>query len=202
MNFYDVINARHTVREFENIKIEAEKLERIINAGIKAPSNNHLRQWEFVLLENDEDKKNALRYVMEGMSMQKVPGAEGSKEYSMYSYAIPRQYAMLIEAGAVVMPFFKAPPAWYTDAPGVNKLNGFASIWCVIENILLAATAEGLACAIRIPVGDESEKAAKAVNAPDGYVFPCYIGIGYEKGGIRHEQYRPDAKEKIHKGKW
>lgn len=31
----------------------------------------------------------------------------------------------------------------------ISYLNGFASIWCSVENIFLAATAEGYACAIR-----------------------------------------------------
>ena len=34
--------------------------------------------------------------------------------------------------------------------------------------VLLAATAENLACAMRIPVGDEGKKAASVLGVPDG----------------------------------
>ena len=37
----------------------------------------------------------------------------------------------------------------------LSHLNGFASIWSCIENIILAAMAEGYACNLRIPLGDE-----------------------------------------------
>lgn len=48
-----------------------------------------------------------------------------------------------------------------------------------MENILLAATAEGLACAFRIPIGNEQEHVKQLVNAPDGYEFTCFLAIGY-----------------------
>ena len=32
---------------------------------------------------------------------------------------------------------------------------------------------------MRIPVGDEGLKVAEAVHVPEGYMLPCYIGLGY-----------------------
>ena len=36
-------------------------IERIIDAGLKAPTNNHLRQWEFVIVNGKEERGNLLR---------------------------------------------------------------------------------------------------------------------------------------------
>lgn len=47
------------------------------------------------------------------------------------------------------------------------------------RNILLAATAEGLACTFRIPIGNESEHVKHLVNAPYEYEFTCFLAIGY-----------------------
>lgn len=69
--------------------------------------------------------------------------------------------------------------------------------------MFLAATAEGLACSMRIPVGKEGEAVAKSVNAPENYLLPCYIGLGYpaaDKPEIEQVQYK--AEDKIHFGKW
>ena len=43
MEFYEVINSRKTIREFENENIPEEVIERIISAALKAPTNDHMR---------------------------------------------------------------------------------------------------------------------------------------------------------------
>lgn len=85
----------------------------------------------------------------------------------------------------------------------INSLNSFASVWCCIENIFLAATAEGLACSMRIPVGDEGLKAAEAVHVPEGYMLPCYIGLSYpaENAAVVEQVERP-VKSTLHFGTW
>ena len=65
----------------------------------------------------------------------------------MYAYAMPRQYSMLLNAPYVIIPLFRGGAGLF-HASAVNGLNTFASIWCVVENIFLAATAEGLACSL------------------------------------------------------
>ena len=50
MEFYDVVNKRRSIRQFEDKEISKEVLERILDAGLKAPSSNHQRQWELAAL--------------------------------------------------------------------------------------------------------------------------------------------------------
>ena len=50
MEFYEVINNRRSIRQFEDKEIPRDVLERILNAGLKAPSSNHQRRWELVTL--------------------------------------------------------------------------------------------------------------------------------------------------------
>lgn len=40
MEFYEVINKRRSIRQFEDREIPREILERILDAGLKAPSSN------------------------------------------------------------------------------------------------------------------------------------------------------------------
>ena len=205
MEFYDVINKRKTTREWQEKDVPMEMLERLIDAGLAAPSNNHLREWEFVILRTPEEKAPALQFVKEfvenrGVTEQEKRFAEGSPVQRMYKYAMPRQYTMLNDAPYVILPFFKIAKL---SASSVNELNAFASIWCVIENIFLAAADEGLGTSMRIPVGPESEKVCKAVGAPEGWVMPCYIGVGYPKEDAPQlEQIRYSAGEKMHFGRW
>lgn len=205
MDFYQTIGNRRTVREFRNQPVPSDTLERILDAGLQAPSHDHQRNWEFVVLQEQKDKDDALRFVEKWAKVQgenKNLSQPATPAQKMYAYAMPRQYTMLDSAPCVVLPFFKAS-AGVMHPSSVSSLNSFASIWCVIENIFLAAAAEGLVCSMRIPVGDESEAVGKAVNAPEGYMMPCYIGIGYAADTATVlEQHSYCAKEKIHNGTW
>lgn len=42
MEFYKVLEKRRTIRDFENEAISSEVIERIINAGLQAPTNDHM----------------------------------------------------------------------------------------------------------------------------------------------------------------
>ncbi len=230
MEFYEAVERRRTVRDLLDKEVPEDVLKRIIGAGLKAPSNDHLRSWEFVVLRTEEEKKAALaaaeKFAKGSASGASAPAGaaaafaasgeeiapEVKAQRAMYSIAIPRQYSMLNESGCVILPFFKAAPPFAklmklelpTDGElPINMLNSFASIWCVIENIFLAAAAEGLATSMRIPVGDERNFVSQAVGAPEGWIFPCYIGLGWPKDDAeRPPQLAPEASERIHSGKW
>lgn len=63
MEFYQVINNRRTIRDLKTEPVSADVLERIIAAGIQAPTHDHRREWEFVILREEEEKENALQFV-------------------------------------------------------------------------------------------------------------------------------------------
>ncbi len=204
MEFYDVINERHMVREWKSEDISMEVLERILAAGLKAPTHDHRRNWEFIILHSRREREAALQFAKAwsvSQEEQKEVSALGSIPQRMYAYAMPRQYSMLVTAPYVVIPVFKG--AGIFGARAVNGLNSFASIWCVVENILLAATAEGLACSMRIPVGAEGEQVTSVLGVPEGYVMPCYIGIGHPAENAHVvEQIEKTVKDTLHLGKW
>ncbi len=58
MELYEAIEKRRTIREFEDRPVEEKITKKIIAAGLRAPTNNHLREWEFVIVN---DKKERLR---------------------------------------------------------------------------------------------------------------------------------------------
>lgn len=204
MEFYDVIKERHMVREWKSEDIPMEVLKRILAAGLKAPTHDHRRNWEFIILYSRQEKEDALRFAKAwsvSQEEQKEVSALGSIPQRMYAYAMPRQYSMLVTAPYVVIPVFKGAGIW--GARTVNGLNSFASIWCVVENILLAATAEGLACSMRIPVGEEGRQVMSVLEVPEEYIMPCYIGIGHPAENAHVvEQIEKTVKDTLHFGKW
>lgn len=103
-----------------------------------------------------------------------------NEQQEAYRNAVPKQHKMLLDASVIVIPLLKQK----TDIlhpDNISHLNGFASIWCSIEIIFLAATAEGYACTLRVPLGNEGEWARDVLGYPKYYFMPCFIGIGKAK---------------------
>ena len=207
MDVYDAIEKRRTIRDFEDRPVPAEIIEKILDAGLKAPTNDHMRQWEFVVMDDKKQREKLLRiHLLEDReaidSWLDGWGAADKAQRDMYHDAVPKQYSMLYNSGALILPFFKA------DAPllqpeCLSSLNAFASIWCCIENILLAAASEGIFGVTRIPLDGEPEHIKKVLGHPDDYVLPCYIALGYPaKSAKRTKQNSVSAREKIHRNFW
>lgn len=51
------IFSRVSVRKFKNIKVEDEKIEKLLRAGMAAPSAGNQQPWEFIVIENKETLK-------------------------------------------------------------------------------------------------------------------------------------------------
>ena len=139
MEFYEVLERRRTMRDMSDREVSEGKLERIIAAAFKAPTNDHLRQFEFVVVRD------------------------------------AKRIAEL-------------------TAPLAGNIAKFT-----IENMLLAATAEGLVTAFHVPIEDEAEYVKRKVNAPAGYELPCLLAIGYPADGAHVcVQKEIDPKTRIH----
>lgn len=55
MEFNEVINQRRTSREWTDREVDFEAIKRIIGAGMKAPSWDHYRNWQFIVLHTKEE---------------------------------------------------------------------------------------------------------------------------------------------------
>ena len=50
MELYEVLEKRRTYRDFSDREVSDEILKRVISAAFKAPTNDHLRQFEFIVV--------------------------------------------------------------------------------------------------------------------------------------------------------
>ena len=207
MEFYEAINKRRTTREFLKREVDFDIIKRILEAGNKAPTWNHHRNWQYIILRTDEEKEYAFaeakkiadkfdaeRYLNMPRPYPITPGQK------MYGYAMPKQFTMLKDAPYVIIPLFKSKQL---NGEYVSELNPFATIWCAIENIFLAATAEGLSCSMRIPLNREHDMVKAKLKVPPTYMIPVFIGIGYANPDEPQlEQCKPNLDSQIRFGKW
>lgn len=130
--FYDIIKARRSVRKFDPKPVPIEVIKRIVDAGLWAPSGMNTQPWYM--------------YVMTGKRRD---------EFAVVCRAIwdllkPRVLERYGEEGAKVRePFYRnlgdAPVAIaiYADRESQDSW-AFSSCAAAAQNMLLAATAEGL----------------------------------------------------------
>ncbi len=209
MEFYRVLENRRTIRDFSDREVTDEVLEKILSAAFKAPTNDHLRQFEFVVVRGRENILRLISPVAENTRVIQQSGLEAAAEtmdrdeHAMFVDALPKQQRMLMQSNCLVLPFFRQKDHPLCKPADQSSLNYFASAWAAVENMLLAATAEGLACAFRIPIGDEPAHVKRLVGAPDGYEFTCFLAVGYAAEDAhlcRQKEIR--AADRIHKNVW
>ena len=143
MDTYDAIMNRHSVRAFTDDAIDREVLDRILRAAMAAPSAMNTQPWHF--------------YVATGETREAIGAAMAQSTVHLKDYidvlpperieAAERFYANL--GGAPVIIALSIPS---TD-DDADRVYSQIALGCAIENLLLAARAEGLgSCHLTVPL--------------------------------------------------
>lgn len=123
MNIFKAIEKRRSIRNFKNKSVSDEKILKIIDAAIKAPSAGNMQPWEFFVIKNEKTKAKIVDSTFMGYS-------KSGKSQEWLNKA-----PILIIACIDI----KRPGARY-GMQGVEKYS-LLDISGAIENMLLAATA-------------------------------------------------------------
>ena len=146
MDFYQVLEKRRTIRDFSDKEVTDEVLEKVLSAAFKAPTNDHLRQFEFVVVRGKENIARLISPVVENTrniqqtALKAAAGVMDKDEHAMFVDALPKQQRMLMQSNCLVLPFFRQKDCPLCHPADQSSLNYFASAWVAVENILLAAT--------------------------------------------------------------
>ncbi len=207
MDVYGAIAERRTIRQFRSDEVDGALLRRILEAGVQAPSNDHMRSWDFIVVSSMEKRLELLEKIGDAWNERRIAQwldgwANDERQRAVYFDAVPIQQRMLLESPALVIPVYEQPGDLLRPE-SLSSLNAFASIWCCIENILLAAAAEGLAHTLRIPFEAERPHIKKVLGLPEGKEIPCYLGLGHPADGARrHDPIPRPIESRIHADTW
>ncbi len=172
MDFYQVLEKRRTIRDFSDKEVTEEVLEKVLSTAFKAPTNDHLRQFEFVVVRGQENIARLISLVAENTQKIQQAGLEAAAstmdkdEYTMFVDALPKQQRMLMQSNRLVLPFFRQKdcPLCYPAISKFTQLFRLGMVCC--GDILRAPTAEALSCAFRIPIGNEPEHVKHLCSCP------------------------------------
>lgn len=199
MEFYEVIEKRHSIREFQDKPIQRDVLERILNAGLKAPSSNHQRQWELLTITDKNTIKTVAKIVKPYYCRITEPK---TPQQDMFKIAYPLQRKMIEESACVILPYFKCKYDLKSETNNYGLMD-FAAAWALVENLLLAATAEGLGSVVHFPVKKEPEQIKELFQVSDGYMLSALVVLGYAKeGALIPRQVPATIENKVKWNKW
>ncbi|MFC1867990.1 nitroreductase family protein [Thermodesulfobacteriota bacterium] len=170
MELYEAIEQRRTIRVYEKPATE-EQLEKIILAGTKAPSAMNRQPWEFIIIE-DESIADQLAELKYQLTLKSPP--PGSMDPEEIKNRAMGQKSSFRKASIVAL---------------CNIVEWERSLWLCIENMSLAAAAEGLGSGIVLYWGEEQKEAGELLGLPDDYELTAILKIGVpgEEGYLRDQ---------------
>lgn len=98
-SFHSLIETRRSIRRFLPKPVEPEKIERLIEAGLRAPSSRGLNPWEFIVITNPR--------VLETLSRAKEHGSDffAGAPLGIVVCADPRRSDVWIEDASIAAAF-------------------------------------------------------------------------------------------------
>ncbi len=205
MELKEAIEKRRTIRDFLNKDIPEEVITYAIENAFKAPSYNHMRDWNFLIIKSLESKAKILQAEkmdqnIDLAALEKLFENEDEIKKAMYLDAIPKQKKMILEAPVIVMVIFK-PKTSVKKAHSVYDLNCLASAWACIENFLLSLAEHDVFGVTFIPQRSESVK--EKFGIPKDLEIAAIIPVGYKLPDARVLMQKPiDISERIHSENW
>ena len=203
MDFYQAIAARRTVRHFSSSPVETEKINRVLTAGLSAPSNAHLKSWQFILLKDRGNRRAALADAMKARDLknqdeiEKIVDGKSEELKEVYRRALPFQLTMMLTAPEVLLACYRMKALG--EIKTHFELNPLASVWLCIENILLAMSAEGLYGCTYTPF--ETRELKAFLGLPPGYEVGAVIPFGYP--AVVPEPNKPEPlPPRLHIDRW
>ncbi|RZS91102.1 cob(II)yrinic acid a,c-diamide reductase [Motilibacter rhizosphaerae] len=171
--FYAVLGARRDVRRFRPDPVPDEVLERVLAAGHAAPSVGHSQPWRFVVVDDPAVRERAAVLADRERLAQ---AAQLDEESGRRLLDLQLEGVREAPLGVVVACDRRAPAA------GVLGRATFpdADLWscaCAIENLWLAARAEGLGLGWVTLFGPHD--LAGLVGLPEGVVTLGWLCLGW-----------------------
>jgi 5,6-dimethylbenzimidazole synthase len=174
MELYEAIEKRRTIRSFRKPASE-EQLHKIILAGTKAPSGGNSQPWEFIVID-DRQIIGQIAEIKYRLSKNfKLREGENPAEIEERSL---KQKLSFANASVLAV---------------CTKTGGASAGWLCIENMSLAAVADGLGSCIVTYWGSEMDEVKEILGIPAGYNLVAVMKFGEpgEEGFPRDKN--PDA---------
>jgi len=145
METYDAIYRRRSIRRYKDLDIEDSILEKILSAGLQAPSSKNKQPWKFIITKG-KNKQNALRAMKDGIEKAKL----GMSLLPNRQHLIPavEHTLSIMQQAPVVIWVFNTEQYYLFEMADTEKkfveISNILSIGAAIENMLIMAADLGI----------------------------------------------------------
>lgn len=195
MDVYEAIEKRRSVRVFEK-PVSEEQLRKLMLASTKAPSGSNVQPWEFIIIDDpriieqiaEHKYQQSLKMTIDRMILDD-PGKIEQIYQQTLEKPLPLQGAVRQRdayRNCTVVAVCMKKGHGIGRKPWMNVEN-IASTWMCIENMALAATADGLGLVTSILREEHKEAVEKLLGIPEDYELATMVLIGV-KGEVPSER--------------
>ncbi|OFZ28671.1 MAG: hypothetical protein A2622_06175 [Bdellovibrionales bacterium RIFCSPHIGHO2_01_FULL_40_29] len=134
--FYALVESRKSIRQFKNKEVPRDVLERILMAGMHAPSGKNRQNWRFFVVEGKK-RDEYLQYSQKSwLGIKDI--LQKKLKPSLYEFT-ERFFFTLGNAPVLVF-------AYSHNSNEERYHTSIGSVYMAVENMNLACVAEGLGC--------------------------------------------------------
>ena len=202
--FYKAVFSRRDVRShFTSEPIDEKILSRILNAAHHAPSVGFSQPWNFILIKNPETRTK----VKDSFDKERIRSSSLIDDPKRSKYLSLRLEGILDSYVNVCIPYDPSKFGPFVIGRSSIPETGIYSVCCAVQNLWLAARAEGIGLGwVSILSNDELKK---ILDIPDHVVPVAYLCLGHvskfaEKPDLESSGWLPrlGLKEVVFYEKW
>jgi nitroreductase len=212
MDLYEAMRCAPTSRRFKPDPVPDEVLFRILDSARFAPSGGNRQGWRVVAVR-DAERRAALRDLYlppwrayleqtgaasvladpESFDPAAVRGVRAANDYAEHLDEVPLHLVVGVRLEELAV----------TDA-GLPRQSivGGASVYPFVQNVLLAARAEGLGAALTTLLVPAEAEVKRLLGIPDGVALAAHIGVGYRADAWPRKLSRKPVSEFAFRESW
>ena len=164
MDVFKAIEARRSVRGFTDRTIPRETIERLLETVVHAPNHRMTEPWGFLVL--GKESKRAYGQVLGGRRARRIEDADAAK-------AVLEKTVRRMES----VPVMIAVTTRLDENPEIRE-EDYAAAYMGIQNLLLAATAEGLGTHVKTGAVMDDPALREALGVEDDRRIIALIELG------------------------
>jgi len=133
MKFQEVIDKRHSIREYEEKKVPIKVLKQLVADAVKAPSAANTQPWRFIIIQNKKFMERIREEYSQFIKIKKFKKSRDKRSNILYNF-----YSNLGNCQNIIFVSIERPENknW--------KFHKLLSVSAAIENLLLSATNHNL----------------------------------------------------------
>ncbi len=169
METWDALRARRNVRTYTDQPIDAADLDRILEAGRRAPSASNRQKWDFIVV-TDRDQLAELATVWQGA--RHIPGSKATIVLTLADPEAERYRTIdSYDLGQATM-------AMMVAAADLGIGSGHSSVGDQDAARRILGVPEGHSCAYMIGLGYPADRPLAPINRPDRRPFDEVVHRG------------------------